>query len=144
MPEKIKNYLGLDFGTSKIGVAQANRLTRFANPLQTIHYRNEAALWQQLDLLIQQWQIDEFIIGIPVHMDEKHQAMTQYAKNFSQQLEKRYQRPVHHVDERLTSIEAKSIIRQQRQAGKKKKTRKGDIDKIAASLILQQWLDSHE
>lgn len=141
MPSKINTIIGFDFGTKKIGVAKANTLTLHATGLDTVHYSNDEQLWQAIDNIIKNWQPEEIALGVPVHMDEKKQPITELALQFSKQLEQKYKLTVNHVDERLTSIEAKSIIKQQRQAGQKKKTKKGDVDKIAACLILQQWLN---
>ncbi len=141
MPSAIKTIIGFDFGTKKIGIAKANTLTKLASGLETLHYTNDKNLWSQLDKIIADWKPNKIILGIPVHMDGKEQPITKLAQAFSKSLLQHYNLPVQHVDERLTSVEAKSIIKQQKQAGKKKKTKKGDIDKIAACLILQQWLN---
>ena len=141
MPSPINTYIGFDFGTKKVGVAKANQLTQQASPLDTIHYQSEQQLWQSISNIINEWKPNELVLGIPVHMDEKIQPITKLALAFSESLKTQFNLPIHHIDERLTSIEAKGIIKQQRQAGKKKKTKKGDIDKVAACLILQQWLN---
>ena len=81
------------------------------------------------------------MVGLPLHMDATEMPMTQRARRFANQLNGRFQLPVHLVDERLSSDEAEALLKAQRQSGQRGKTKRGDDDRIAAALILQQWLE---
>lgn len=144
MTSSYETILGFDFGEKKIGIASANLFLKRATPLETIHYRSDQEMWIQLDKVIEEWRPNQIVVGIPLNMDGSEQEITKKVYHFIVTLISRYKKPVHKTDERLTSLEAKEQIKTQRQAGKKNKTRKGDVDKIAASIILQQWLNSNE
>ena len=100
--------------------------------------------WSGLDKVIQEWRPDTFILGLPVHKDGTDHDVTKAVRKFAVQLEERYGKPIHFQDERLSSSEAEGILQQQRASGaRKKKVQKEDIDKLAAALILQRWLDAN-
>lgn len=135
-----RTYLGFDYGSKRIGVAVGQDLTASASALTTIATHEQSPPWQAIEQLIQQWQPQAFVVGLPYNKDGSEHAVTRAARRFGQQLQERFQRPVYWVDERLTSSEAESILAQ-RNAKKKKGAAKADIDKLAAQLILQSWLD---
>jgi putative Holliday junction resolvase len=114
-------------------------LTGTANALITLVSKNGQVPWTRISDLISQWQPQAFVVGLPLHRDGGEHAMTQAARRFGRQLQGRYHIPVFWVDERLTSVEAKHILSEQR-AGAKRRA-KSDVDKIAAQLILQAWFN---
>jgi len=126
-----RTLLGFDFGTKKIGVAVGQEQTGDANPLKTLPAVNSAPDWAAISKLIEQWQPDALVLGLPVHMDGTEQPLTQAARRFGRQLEGRYQLPVHLADERLTTVEARQSH-----------SKRGDVDAVAAQIILQTWLDN--
>ena len=137
-------FLGFDYGTKRLGVAVGQAVTRSSNPLCTLEAQREKPDWDMITNLIHEWQPEGLVVGLPVHMDGTEQAITARAKRFARQLEGRFGLPVHLADERLSSREAKSIIKHNRQMGhRRRKTEKHDIDKVAATLILQRWLETH-
>jgi putative Holliday junction resolvase len=77
-------------------------------------------------------------------MDGTEQDITHAARKFGRQLHGRFQLPVYEMDERLSSREAEAEISRQRAAGQRKKSRKGDVDKMAAQIILQSWIQQQE
>jgi len=138
MPEsRAQTLLGFDFGEKRIGIAVGQSLTGSVTPLTTLSAIRQKPDWAGIEALIKEWQPDRLIVGLPLHMDGSEQDMTQRAKRFGNQLKGRYNLPVEWMDERLSSDEAERIL-QQRGA---KRSDKKDIDKLAAALILQSWLD---
>ncbi|MCP5016805.1 MAG: Holliday junction resolvase RuvX [Ketobacter sp.] len=127
------SILAFDYGTQKIGVAIGQSLTGSATPLSEIKARDGQPDWQQVAQLIEEWQPDAFVVGVPINMDGSEFELTQRARKFGQRLHGRFGKPWFEMDERLTSFEA----REQRNAQGCGKA--GLVDSIAASLILQSW-----
>ncbi len=138
-----RTLLGFDFGLRRIGVAVGQECTRTATALTTLQCPNQQPAWHRIEELIQEWQPDALVIGVPLHMDGQEQALTTYARQFGMQLAQRFGLPVHEVDERLSSYEAEEIMKQREPLGRKNKSR---IDQLAASIILQDWFNqqAHE
>ncbi|NVK30591.1 MAG: Holliday junction resolvase RuvX [Gammaproteobacteria bacterium] len=135
--------LGLDFGLRRIGVASGHTDSGLATPLTTVHNSADDINWPAIDKLISDWRPSALVVGVPVHMDGSETTTTPLAIAFIQSLEARYQLPVHHADERYSSREAVALIKENRQAGRRKRAQKGDVDQIAAALILQRWMESN-
>ncbi len=130
--------LGIDYGKKRVGLAVTDPLRLFASPLDTVHT-------QEFDRFINDYmktgQIDEFVIGYPVQMNNKPSESVKYIDPFIRRLKKQFpDKPVHLVDERFTSqIALRTMIN----GGVKKEKRKDKsmVDKISASIILQSFLD---
>ena len=129
--------LGFDYGTAKIGVAVGQTLTGTAKPLETLRAVRNKPDWQNIERLIETWQPEALVVGLPFQMDDKEAEIADRAKRFSRQLSGRFGLQVHLVDERLTSREACN------QAGKHVK-RIEQLDAIAATLILETWLSDRK
>jgi len=131
--------LGIDYGNKRIGLAVTDPLRMFASPLSTVKP-------QEFDSFIENYlkteEIDEFVIGYPVQMNNMPSESVKYIDPFLKKLKKIFpEKPVHLVDERFTSkIAFQTMI----DGGVKKKGRKDKsmIDNISASIILQSFLDS--
>ena len=132
-----KTLLGFDYGRKRIGVAVGQQLTRSATALTTVSARDGKPDWPAINRLIEEWQPDALVVGIPYHMDGTEQDRTHAARRFCRQLEGRYRLPVHQADERLTSFIVESNL------PANKHTRQA-IDPLAARLILQDWLQQNE
>ena len=128
--------LAFDVGTRVIGVAIGNRLSRSARALTTLAPDD----WARLDELVAEWRPDAFVVGLPLTLDGGEQPMSKRARAFATQLEHRYPRPVHLVDERNTSREAARRFAQQRASGAAKRKDAAAIDALAAAIILEAWL----
>jgi putative pre-16S rRNA nuclease len=144
--------LGLDYSRRKIGVATGQTVTNTASPLTTLMNDAGQTNWLKLDELIKQWKPISLVVGLPLNMDGSEQATTIAAREFGQQLQKRYSISVDFMDERLSSREASHMLgydgitspRRKSSPGKKIKKNKrngSDIDSVAAQLILQSWLN---
>lgn len=136
-----RTLLGFDFGTKRIGIAIAQEITGTANPLRTVAAIKHKPDWDSISKIIKEWQPDLLVIGLPLHMDGTEQPMTQAARRFSNQLNGRYQIPIALMDERLSSNEAESIIKEQ-SGSSSVFPAKEQIDMISAQLILQSWISS--
>ena len=137
MPD-IQQVLGFDFGTQRIGVASGQTITCSANPVTTLLNINNKTDWQGIEKLIQQWKPDALIVGLPYYLDGSKSEMTERAEKFSRQLEGRFHLPVYTHNEALSSFEAEQFLQH-----KKKQHNKQDIDKIAAAIIVQSWLEQN-
>ncbi len=125
--------LGFDYGTKKIGIAVGQTVTGTANPLTTLRYVKEKPDWNGIQMIIQQWQPSDLVVGLPIDTDESETEVSNKARRFSRQLEGRFRLPVHLADERYTSASARSM------AGKVKNIE--ELDALAAKLILETWLN---
>ena len=134
--------LGFDYGTRRIGVAVGDTLTRTARPLTTLDASNGTPDWRALHRLLEEWRPAILLVGLPLHIDGNTQPMTGAARRFANRLRERFRLPVEQVDERLSSHEAEQILDETVGPGRYDK---GMIDRLAAQLILQSWLDrTHE
>jgi putative Holliday junction resolvase len=139
MPEGV--YLGFDFGYKRIGVAVGQRFTCSASPLTTLEAKQGVPNWDMVQKLIHQWRPVGMIVGLPSCIDGSEQYTTPASKNFARQLHKRFLLPVHLVDERLTTKEARASLFEQ---GGYRKIKQSEVDSIAACVILEQWLREPE
>ncbi len=130
--------LGFDFGTRRIGVAVGQTVTGTASALETLHSRDGGPDWKGITRLLQTWRPVALVVGLPVHMDGAEHELTKAARRFGNRLHGRYHLPVFHQDERLSSHEAEQMLAERGGVGSDDK---GEIDKLAAQLILQSWLD---
>jgi putative Holliday junction resolvase len=120
------SFLAFDFGTRRVGVATGNSLTRTATPLTTVAAEGEARM-AAIAALVAEWQPAALVVGVPRHPDGAAHANTARARRFRRELEARFGLPVHEVDERYTTTDAK-------RAGAT------DLDAAAAAIILEQHL----
>ena len=134
----IQQVLGFDFGEKRIGIATGQAITRSSNPLTTLSCVNSKPDWEGIEKLIQQWKPDALIVGLPFYLDGSESEMTKRAGKFSRQLEGRFNLPVYTHNEALSSFEAEQFLKD-----KKKQHNKQDIDKIAAAIIVQSWLEQN-
>ncbi len=118
-----KTILAFDFGEKRIGVAVGNTITKTAEALKIIQGKNQDEKFKAIEALIQEWQPQLLVVGLPTHPDGAEHEMTQKAKRFGNQLHGRFQKEVVWVDERYTSVSVQD-----------------GNDALAAQLILQQYL----
>jgi len=133
-----RRVLGLDVGSKTIGVAVSDPLGITAQGLNTIRRKNKRLDFAQLDALIRQYQIAEIVVGYPLRMSGAEGTQAEKMQQFAQELRQRFALPVHLWDERLTSAEANRLLRESEMSIK----RRGEVvDRMAAVLILQGWMD---
>ena len=125
-----RSFLAFDFGTARIGVASGNTVTRNATPLRTVA-EPAARRFDAIGRLIAEWQPDALVVGVPFHPDGAAHENTTRARRFARQLHGRFALPVHEVDERYTTTEARALGA-------------ADLDAASAAIILDQFLRSIE
>ena len=136
MSDKPRTLLGFDFGTRRIGVAVGQELTRTATALTTLNSADGGPDWTAIGRLIKEWQPAALVVGLPLNLDGSESESSRLARRFGNRLTGRYNLPVFTADERLSSSEAEAILAEQG------RFEKADIDKLAAQLILQGWLEA--
>lgn len=132
--------LGFDFGMKRIGVAVGQTITQTARPLTTLAAKAGVPQWDNLNKLIKMWQPDALVVGIPLNMDGSEQPLTVAARQFAAALNAHYQLPIYEMDERLSTKDARERLFAE---GGYKALQNGQIDSVAAQLILQNWLTSN-
>ena len=126
------SYLAFDFGTKRVGVATGNTLLRQASPLTTIAAEG-AARFERIEALLGEWKPDALVVGVPYHPDGATHDNTRRAQRFARQLQGRFALPVHEVDERYSTTEARANHADRRGAV--------DVDAASAAIILNQYLN---
>lgn len=133
--------LGLDYGTRTVGVAVSDGLGLTAQALETITRTHENKLrktLQRIEELIAEYGVTLIVLGLPLNMDDSEGPRAAAAREFKKMLERRTHLPVVLEDERLTTVAAEEILIE---AGVPRDNRKAVIDKIAASLILESYME---
>lgn len=133
--------LAFDYGTRRIGVAVGNELLHSARELTPLTARDGIPDWNVVTRLLNEWQPDLLVVGLPLNMDGSESEMSTRARKFGNRLHGRFGKPCEMVDERGTTQEAKTIARE---AGHKGNYRQDSVDGIAAILILEGWFAHQE
>lgn len=133
------NYLALDYGEHRVGVAFADSELKFAFARETIDQK-VTNLWVRLDELVKVNKVDAFVVGMPYHPDGRSNGKNVVVEKFVQDLKERFPgMPVYTQDESYSSVQAQE--RTAHFSKKKKQKNKAVIDQLAAQIILQRWLD---
>ena len=120
------SFLAFDFGTLRVGVASGNTVSGQAHALRTVAAVGDAR-FEAIGRLIDEWQPDALVVGVPFHPDGAAHENTARARRFARQLQGRFRRPVFEVDERYTTTEAHADGAR-------------DLDAASAAIILDQFL----
>lgn len=134
--------MGLDFGSKTVGVAVSDSLLMTAQGIETIPRKSSAKLRQTLariEELIREYQIEKIVLGFPKNMNNTQGERCEKTQEFKEMLEKRSGLPVILWDERLTTVAAERTLMESKV---RREARKNYVDKIAAVLILQGYLDA--
>lgn len=133
--------MGLDFGSKTVGVAISDGLLLTAQGVEIIRRKDENKLRQTLariEELIVEYEVEEIVLGLPKHMNGTEGVRVELTNEFKDKLERRTGLPVVMWDERLTTVAADKAMME---AGIRREHRKEYVDQIAATLILQGYLD---
>ncbi len=133
--------LGMDVGTKTVGLAVSDELGWTAQPVTTLKRQNDPQTLNDLAVIVEDYSVQEFVVGIPLHMNGQEGTSVEMARGFAKQVQERFGLPVHEWDERLSTVTAEQVLRQGKVKGKK---RKEVVDKLAASVILQGYLDHRQ
>jgi putative Holliday junction resolvase len=137
-PRPTGRLLGLDVGSRTIGMAVSDPLGITAQGLQTLRRKNKRTDLAELAAIITDHKITEIVVGLPLRMSGLEGTQAEKMHLFADDLRKRFRLPVHLWDERLTSVEANRLLRESEMSIK----RRGEVvDRLAAILILQGWME---
>jgi len=131
--------LGLDMGKRRTGVAISDELSLTATPLRTIKASGKAALIKEIREIIEEYGVDEIVVGLPLNLDGTAGAKATEVARFAKALEKATALKVHCWDERFSTV---AVTRVLIEADLSRAKRKEVIDKTAAAYILQGFLES--
>ena len=135
------NYLALDYGEHRVGVAFADSEMRIAFARETIDQKT-TNLFERLEALVKLNKVDAFVVGMPYHPDGRQDGKNVVVEKFIDELKGRFpDTPVYTQDESYSSVQAQE--RTSYFSKKKKQKNKAVIDQLAASIILQRWLDEN-
>jgi len=134
-----QNYLGLDVGGRRIGVAVAGIVARLSSPLLTLDRQDAGDIFERIEKLIDEHQVADIVVGLPRGMDGQETGQTAIAREFADELARTCGVVVHMQDEAATSIAAEEELK-----ASGKPYQKGDIDSGAAAIILSDWLASNQ
>lgn len=131
-------YLGLDLGSKTLGLAISDRTGTIATSLEVLRYKSYDELLSMLENIVIQRNIDRFVLGNPLNLDGSLSKRSEITLEFKKLLEDKFSKEVFLQDERLSTVEAERMLISN---DTKRKNRKKVIDKIAATIILQGYLD---
>ncbi|MGH7721650.1 MAG: Holliday junction resolvase RuvX [Candidatus Dormibacteria bacterium] len=131
--------LGVDVGTVRVGLAGSDETGTLATPLRTVPRRPLARLWRELSEVVEERLPERIVVGLPRRLDGSEGDSAADARLVAGQLHAHTGLPVEMWDERFTTVAAeRSLIA----AGRRRVQRRRSVDAVAASLLLQSWLDS--
>ena len=130
--------LGLDVGKKRMGVAGCDGTGLIATGLTTIHRTHWAEDVEKLRNIVRDREVEVLVIGLPYNLDGTIGFQAKQTQKFARRIARSLQLPVEYVDERLTSLEAESQLKARKRFSSRDK---GAVDRRAAAIILQQWLD---
>ena len=124
--------VAFDYGTKKIGVAVGQTETYTSSPLQIIYNEHEKTNWNEISILINEWNPDLILVGKPMNMDGTESDIMKRVDNFFKKLEKISNIECKYIDERLTTFEAKDILGGSKVA---------EVDAHAAKILIDNWFE---
>tara|TARA_B100001057_G_scaffold145297_1_gene145241 strand:+ start:1442 stop:1834 length:393 start_codon:yes stop_codon:yes gene_type:complete len=124
--------VAFDYGTKKIGVAVGQTETYTSSPLQIIYNEHEKTNWNEISILINEWNPDLILVGKPMNMDGTESDIMKRVDNFFKKLEKISNIECKYIDERLTTFEAKDILGESKVA---------EVDAHAAKILIDNWFE---
>lgn len=131
--------IALDPGSKRIGVAISDELGIIAQPLEFIPAHPLEGAFVRLREIVEEKSVEEMIVGMPRNMNGTYGPAAEKATEFIAQIKERFTQPVREWDERLTTVQAQRVLID---AGTRRKKRKEKVDMMAASILLQSYLDS--
>ena len=133
--------MGLDVGSKTVGVAISDPLGFTAQGVEIIKINEEAKefVFDRLGELVKEYPVDKFVVGLPKNMNNTEGPRVEASKAYGDKIKEIFNLPVDYQDERLTTVQAERMLVEQADVSRDK--RKKVIDKLAAQLILQNYLD---
>ncbi len=140
LEEQRVRILGLDCGSRRIGIAVCDELGMTAQGVTTLVRKNREADLAAVVELVKRYRIERIVVGYPLRMDGSEGIQCEKVNRFIRRLEARLSLPIERWDETLSTKEAEDLLRER---GIRPQKRKHFVDRVAASLILQGYLDKH-
>jgi putative Holliday junction resolvase len=134
-----RRILALDVGSKRIGVAVSDPLGITAQGLETIHRQNKRRDREALGAVLRKYDVGEIVVGLPLRLSGAEGTQSERMRRFAEELHGEFGLPVHLWDERWTSTEANRVLRETNLSIEK---RGKAVDRMAAVLILQSWLEA--
>lgn len=131
-----QRVMAFDFGSQKMGVAFGQALLGTASPLPLLPMKDGIPNWDQLLKLIQDWQPDACLVGLPLNMDDSESELSRRARKFARRLRHQTNLPVWMVDERLSTRDARERVTQ---IGQTRRGKLPSADAMAAVLLAETW-----
>lgn len=130
--------IGMDYGSKTLGISLSDESKILASPMETIKYSTYEELFSKIDIYFKKYKIDTIVLGNPINLDGTISKRSEETFKFKTDLEKKYNIPVILEDERLTTVIVNNmLIENSTRRGVRKKV----VDKLAATIILQGYLD---
>jgi putative Holliday junction resolvase len=133
--------LGFDFGLRRIGVAVGQTTTNTASSLETVSHGQKPD-WVAIDRLVNEWKPTTLLVGLPLDSEGEETKMSKAARRFGAALQKRFSLELAFADERLSSRAAGDRFTELRASGSLRRKDAGQLDAMAAQIILENWLQS--
>ena len=124
--------VAFDFGEKKIGVAVGQTATCTSSPLQVIFNKNGKVIWFEISTLLDEWQPGLIIVGKPLNMDGTDSEIMKKVEKFNKKLRDLYDAKFEYIDERLTTFEARQIL---------KENKTDEVDANAAKILIDNWFE---
>lgn len=134
----IKTLLAFDYGTKNIGAASGTTLASITSELPPLKARDGVPNWDQIKKMLDQYQPDLVLVGLPLNMDNSESELAARARKFANRLHGRFGVQIEMVDERLSTFEAKGEAFDR---GYSDDYKNNPVDSIAARLILESWMN---
>jgi len=127
--------VAFDFGEKKIGVAVGQTSTYTSSPLQVIFNNHDKVNWNEISMLLEEWRPELILVGKPLNMDGTDSDMMKKVDTFYKKLESLYDAKFEYVDERLTTFEARDIL---------KENNVETVDANAAKILIDNWFNKNK
>ncbi|NLL82286.1 MAG: Holliday junction resolvase RuvX [Tissierellia bacterium] len=137
----MERILGLDVGDKYIGVAVSDLLQMTAQSLKTIKRSSNKEDYQEIKDLIDEYNINKIVVGLPKNMNGSLGPQSEKVMKFAEKIKNKFKIEIIYIDERLTTVSAERVLIE---SDVRRENRKKVIDRIAASYILQLYLDRKE
>ena len=131
--------MGIDFGMARIGIALSDETKFLASPFETYKRKGLEQDLNYIAELIKTKNVDEIVCGLPMNMQGEEQKIAELTRSFVAQLQQIINVPVEFIDERLSSVMAEELLKETEKDWKKRKEK---LDAVAASILLQDYLDA--
>ena len=142
MMEPVQRILGIDFGTSRIGLSLSDPLLILAQPYETL--KNDSETMRRIVDIVEREQVGQVIVGMPLNLKGQKGKKALEVEQFVSRLKEHLRVEVMVWDERFTTLMAHQTLRRMGTKKRDRETNKGRIDAMAASLLLQSYLDSRK